>query len=84
MTRLFDDAAGFAEDVLAGFADAYPHYVRAVPGGVVRSRPERNGKVALVVGGGCGHYPAGGTSGVLWAAAFGGVLARPARVETVR
>ncbi|MER6990917.1 dihydroxyacetone kinase family protein [Saccharopolyspora hirsuta] len=58
MTRLFNDPADFTEDAMAGFCDLYPHYVRAVPGGVVRSAPGRPGKVAVVVGGGSGHYPA--------------------------
>ncbi|MER7012572.1 dihydroxyacetone kinase family protein [Saccharopolyspora sp. NPDC000359] len=58
MTRLFNDPAAFTEDAMVGFCDLYPHYVRAVPGGVVRSAPGRSGKVAVVVGGGSGHYPA--------------------------
>ena len=58
MTRLYDDPASFAEDMTAGFVAANPRYVRAVPGGVVRSRPAREGKVAVVTGGGSGHYPA--------------------------
>ncbi len=55
---LADDPARFAEDMLTGFVAAYPQYVRAVPGGVVRAAPTRPGKVAVVVGGGSGHYPA--------------------------
>lgn len=58
MTRLYDDPASFAEDMTAGFVAANPRYVRAVPGGVVRSRRARPGKVAVVTGGGSGHYPA--------------------------
>ena len=55
---LADDPARFAEDMLAGFVAAYPEHVRQVDGGVVRARPTRPGKVAVVVGGGSGHYPA--------------------------
>lgn len=58
MTILFDDPADFAEDALRGFADAHAATVRQVPGGVVRRRPGPPGKVAVVVGGGSGHYPA--------------------------
>jgi dihydroxyacetone kinase len=58
MTRLFDDPAAFAEDMLAGFADAYARYVVPVEGGVVRCTETPPGKVALVIGGGSGHYPA--------------------------
>ncbi|QUH04306.1 dihydroxyacetone kinase family protein [Saccharopolyspora erythraea] len=58
MTRLYDDPASFTEDMVAGFVAAHPGYVRSVPGGVVRSRRGRQGKVAVVTGGGSGHYPA--------------------------
>lgn len=58
MTRLYDDPANFADDALAGFVDANSTYVAAVPGGVVRSHETPPGKVAVVVGGGSGHYPA--------------------------
>jgi dihydroxyacetone kinase len=58
MTRLFDDPASFTEDMLVGFLDANVRYVVGVPGGVVRATSTRPGKVAVVVGGGLGHYPA--------------------------
>ncbi|WP_393054551.1 dihydroxyacetone kinase family protein [Streptomyces sp. LN549] len=58
MTRLFDDPDRFSEDQLRGFAAAYPEHVTVVPGGVVRTRPQAAGRVAVVVGGGSGHYPA--------------------------
>ncbi|QUH03818.1 dihydroxyacetone kinase family protein [Saccharopolyspora erythraea] len=58
MTRLFNDPARFTEDAMEGFRDLYPRYVRAVDGGVVRSAPGPRGKVAVVIGGGSGHYPA--------------------------
>ena len=58
MTRLYDDPASFAEDMVEGFVAANPGYVRQVPGGVVRARRARRGKVAVVTGGGSGHYPA--------------------------
>ncbi|GAB3556710.1 dihydroxyacetone kinase family protein [Spelaeicoccus albus] len=58
MTTLYNDPAKFADDMLAGFVDAHDDLVRAVPGGVVRAPRPRKGKVAVVVGGGSGHYPA--------------------------
>lgn len=58
MTRLFNNPATFTEDMLAGFLDANAHYVVGVPGGVVRATETPAGKVAVVVGGGSGHYPA--------------------------
>ncbi|MFC6015933.1 dihydroxyacetone kinase family protein [Plantactinospora solaniradicis] len=58
MTRLYDDPASFTEDMLAGFLDLHRRYVRGVDGGVVRAGATRTGKVAVVVGGGSGHYPA--------------------------
>ena len=57
MTHLINDAARFAGEALAGFAAAHPELVRLVPGaGVVRSADHTG--VAVVMGGGSGHYPA--------------------------
>jgi dihydroxyacetone kinase len=58
MTRLYDDPHTFTEDMLAGFLDVHRDTVSGVPGGVVRNVETRLGKVAVVVGGGSGHYPA--------------------------
>jgi dihydroxyacetone kinase len=58
MTRIFDDPSTFMEDMFSGFCTLYPAYVTPVDGGVVRSRQTRPGKVAVIVGGGSGHYPA--------------------------
>ncbi|MDR7304141.1 dihydroxyacetone kinase family protein [Haloactinomyces albus] len=58
MTLLYNDPANFTEDAMLGFCDLHPQYVRAVDGGVVRSAPGADGKVAVVIGGGSGHYPA--------------------------
>ena len=58
MTKLFNDPAQFTEDMLVGFLDANARYVAGVPGGVVRAHKTRPGKVAVVIGGGSGHYPA--------------------------
>lgn len=58
MTRLYDDPANFMDDMLAGFLDVHQGAVVGVPGGVVRATETPKGKVAVVVGGGSGHYPA--------------------------
>lgn len=58
MTLLWNDPAQFSDDALRGFVDAHADQVRLVPGGVVRREATRPGKVAVVVGGGSGHYPA--------------------------
>ncbi|WP_327392696.1 dihydroxyacetone kinase family protein [Streptomyces sp. NBC_01186] len=58
MTRLFNDPARFTDDMVTGFAAAHPEHVRAVPGGVVRASRPGTAKVAVLTGGGSGHYPA--------------------------
>jgi dihydroxyacetone kinase len=58
VTKLFNDPARFTEDMLVGFLDANSPYVAGVPGGVVRAHQTAPGKVAVVIGGGSGHYPA--------------------------
>ncbi len=58
MTCIHDDPEQFATTAMAGFSSIYSRHVRAVAGGVVRSTARPEGKVALVVGGGSGHYPA--------------------------
>ncbi|WP_460798697.1 dihydroxyacetone kinase family protein [Microbacterium sp. GXF0217] len=55
MTKLFNDPADFPIELIDGFVAAYPDFVSAVPGGVVRST--HYDEVAVVVGGGTGHYP---------------------------
>ncbi len=58
MTVLVNDPEDFPAESLAGFADAFQAWVKPVYGGVVRSTKVEEGKVALIVGGGSGHYPA--------------------------
>jgi dihydroxyacetone kinase len=58
MTQIFDNPADFAEDALDGLVAANRRYVARVDGGVVRSTEVPAGQVAVVVGGGSGHYPA--------------------------
>ncbi len=58
MTHIFDDPHAFTDDMLFGFLDVHRDRVVGVPGGVVRATQTPSGKVAVVVGGGSGHYPA--------------------------
>jgi dihydroxyacetone kinase len=80
MTRLFNDPASFADEVLDGFTAAHPDLVCRVPGGVVRATPTPAGKVAVVIGGGAGHYPAFAGlvgPGLADGAALGNIFASP-------
>ncbi|MDU5569526.1 dihydroxyacetone kinase family protein [Actinomyces sp.] len=58
MTRLVNNPEEFPAESIEGFADAFSNWVKPVYGGVVRSTKTPDGKVAIVVGGGSGHYPA--------------------------
>ncbi len=80
MTRLWNEAADFADEMVDGFVSANGRYVRRVPGGVVRSTASPPGQVAVVVGGGSGHYPAFGGlvgPGLAHGAAMGNLFASP-------
>ena len=58
MTYLVNDPADFPAELADGFIAANRRYVRKVFGGAVRATKSRQGKVAMVVGGGTGHHPA--------------------------
>ena len=58
MTRLVNDPHAFAGEALAGFAAVHEDRVTPVGGGVVRAGGTPRGQVAVVLGGGSGHYPA--------------------------
>ncbi|MBO3662577.1 dihydroxyacetone kinase family protein [Microbacterium stercoris] len=80
MTRLFNDPADFADEMTEGFADAAARWVQRVPGGVVRATAADEPKVAVVVGGGSGHYPAFGGlvgPGLAHGAVMGNLFASP-------
>lgn len=80
MTRLHNRPEDFADEMIAGFVAANGRYVRAAPGGVVRSTASPDGQVAVVIGGGSGHYPAFGGlvgQGLAHGAAMGNLFASP-------
>ncbi len=58
MTRIRNDPQDFARQALEGLAAANRHLLRLVSGGVTRATPGEPGTVAVIVGGGSGHYPA--------------------------
>ncbi len=88
MAYLVNDPANFTDELIDGFVAAHPSLIRRVPGGVARvhdlsptglsstSPPP----VALVIGGGSGHYPAFGGlvgQGLADGAAMGNIFASP-------
>lgn len=86
MTFLVNDPADFPEELADGFIAANRRYVRKVFGGAVRATQSREGKVALIVGGGTGHYPAfagwvgqGMADGVV----FGNIFSSPSAGQAV-
>jgi dihydroxyacetone kinase len=58
MTRVGNDPPDFAREALEGLVAANRQLLRLVPGGVIRAEPAEPGAVAVIVGGGSGHYPA--------------------------
>src|SRR3954452_3062881 len=89
MTHVYNDPANFKEDVLRGFALAFPSYVDRVQdaSGFVRAGGALEGKVGLVIGGGSGHYPSyNGVVGPGFAdgAVLGDVFASPSAEQVYR
>lgn len=84
MTRLVNTPSQFAQEALEGFVAANRRWVRRVPGGVVRKTPTAPGHVAIIVGGGSGHYPAFSGlvgPGLAHGAVVGNVFASPSAHE---
>jgi len=80
MSYISNDPARFSEEATAGFVAAHADLVRAVPGGVARRTATPQGRVAVVIGGGSGHYPAFAGlvgPGLASGAAVGNVFASP-------
>ncbi len=89
MTYVYHDPAEFKNDVMRGFAAAYPQYVQRVPdaSGFVRAGGPLDGKVSLVIGGGSGHYPSyNGVvgSGFADGAVLGDLFASPSAEQVYR
>jgi dihydroxyacetone kinase len=89
MTRLYNDPTDFRAELIEGFVAAYGRLVKRVPGasGVMAVAAPQPGKVAVVVGGGSGHYPAfcGYVGpGLATAAVMGNVFAAPSAEQVYR
>ncbi|MBF4636146.1 dihydroxyacetone kinase family protein [Agreia pratensis] len=88
MTRLWNEPADFADEMVDGFVRANGRWVRKVHGGVSRSTRSDEPEVAVVIGGGSGHYPAFAGlvgPGLAHGAAMGNLFASPSahQVESV-
>ncbi|WP_058972754.1 dihydroxyacetone kinase family protein [Type-D symbiont of Plautia stali] len=80
MTYLFNQPSAFAAELIEGFVAANADKVRQVTGGVVRSTRSQPNTVAVIVGGGSGHYPAFAGlvgQGLAHGAAMGNLFASP-------
>lgn len=80
MTRLFNEPSAFADEMIEGFAASHGRWVKRVSGGVVRNTKSTPDTVALVIGGGSGHYPAFAGlvgQGLAHGAAMGNLFASP-------
>ncbi|MCD4849907.1 dihydroxyacetone kinase family protein [Arthrobacter sp. AK01] len=80
MTRLFNEPSAFADEMIEGFVASHGRWVRRVSGGVARSTRSTPNSVALVIGGGSGHYPAFAGlvgQGLAHGAAMGNLFASP-------
>ena len=76
----------FAQDFVHGFVRACPQYVTRVFGGIVRSTVSQPGKVAVISGGGSGHFPAFAGfvgQGFLDGAVTGNIFASPSASQVV-
>ncbi len=80
MTRLFNDPASFADEMVEGFVASHARWVKRVPGGVTRNTVSTPDTAAVVIGGGSGHYPAFAGlvgQGLAHGAAMGNLFASP-------
>ena len=87
MTRIFSDPDAFVADALRGFAAAHREEVALVDGGVVRAQPLEPGRVAVLIGGGSGHYPAFAGfvgPGLAAGAVCGNIFTSPSTAQALR
>ena len=89
MTKVLNDPRTFREEMIDGFVAAYGRHVRRAPGasGILSVAAPSPGKVAVIVGGGSGHYPAfyglvG--DGMAGAAVIGDVFTSPSGEQAYR
>lgn len=58
MTKVANRPESFSDEAVDGLVSVYADYLEKTYGGVISVRSPRAGKVAVVIGGGSGHYPA--------------------------
>ncbi|QIG39505.1 dihydroxyacetone kinase family protein [Microbacterium sp. 4R-513] len=87
MTRIFAHPDSFVADALRGFSRAHRDEVALVEGGVVRAQPLAPGRVAVLIGGGSGHYPAFAGlvgPGLAAGAVCGNIFTSPSTAQALR
>ncbi|WEK61036.1 MAG: dihydroxyacetone kinase family protein [Candidatus Microbacterium colombiense] len=87
MTRILSDPDTFVAEALDGLVLAHADVLRRVEGGIARRSALEPGKVAVIVGGGSGHYPAfAGIVGVGMpaAAVCGNIFSSPSAGQAVQ
>ncbi|MGC5173094.1 dihydroxyacetone kinase family protein [Microbacterium sp. DT81.1] len=87
MTRIFAEPGSFVDDALAGLVLAHADELQRVDGGVIRRAPLADGRVAVVVGGGSGHYPAFAGyvgPGIAAGAVCGNIFSSPSAAQAFR
>jgi dihydroxyacetone kinase len=87
MTRIVADPDSFVADALRGLALAHGDEIELVDGGVVRAQALTPGKVAVIIGGGSGHYPAFAGyvgPGLAAGAVCGNVFTSPSTAQALR
>jgi len=81
MKKFINDVENVENEMLEGMCDAYPEYVKRLPGfDVIVRADKKEGKVAVISGGGSGHEPAHAGfvgKGMLDAAVPGAVYTSP-------
>ena len=87
MTRIFAEPDAFVADALRGFAAVHRDEIALVDGGVVRAEPLEAGRVAVLIGGGSGHYPAFAGfvgRGLAAGAVCGNIFTSPSTAQALR
>lgn len=87
MTRITAEPNSFVADSMTGFLRLHSETLHGVDGGVVTKAARRPGSVAVIIGGGSGHYPAFAGyvgSGMAAGAVCGNVFTSPSSAQVLR
>lgn len=80
MAHIVNEPPDFVPEMIDGLVTASGRWLRRVPGGVARAKRPAPGTVAVIIGGGSGHYPAFAGlvgQGLAHGAVLGNVFASP-------